>query len=94
VSLPPTSICLTCRTALARGEPCDGGPRHRIVDLESVDGREAHLHAGIAQGTPQPSPSAARLAWRPASSPRAPANIVRIPVGVPVLKCIDSHRFD
>jgi len=44
VSLPPTSICLTCRTALARGEPCDGGSRHRVVDLETVDGREAHLH--------------------------------------------------
>ena len=42
VSSPPTSICLACRTALAGGEPCDGGPRHRVADLETPDGREEH----------------------------------------------------
>jgi hypothetical protein len=39
----PTSICLTCRTALPSGAPCDGGPRHHVADLETVTGRKAHL---------------------------------------------------
>jgi hypothetical protein len=42
VSSPSTSICLICRTALARGESCDGGPRHRVADLHTPDGREEH----------------------------------------------------
>src|SRR5262249_38208265 len=34
-----TSICLDCRTALTEGETCDGGPRHRVVSLTTLEGR-------------------------------------------------------
>ncbi len=37
------AICLDCRTALAPGETCDRGARHRVVNLRSGDGREALL---------------------------------------------------
>ena len=44
-SPPPTAICLACRTALAGGTPCDGGPSHRVVDLTEPAGREDLLVA-------------------------------------------------
>jgi hypothetical protein len=45
VPSPPTAICLACRTAVAAGARCDGGPRHRVVDLTGPPGREALLTA-------------------------------------------------
>lgn len=36
---PRTSICLDCRTALAEGEACDGGRKHRVVSLAKREGR-------------------------------------------------------
>jgi hypothetical protein len=57
----PTSICLDCRTALPRGAACDGGPEHRVVDLERQDGRQDYL----------------REVWGPASRQRRLRAIAR-----------------
>jgi hypothetical protein len=38
-----SGFCLTCRTALAPGEPCDGGRQHRVADLATVYGQTALL---------------------------------------------------
>lgn len=40
---PRTEICLDCRTALAEGERCDGGPRHRVTQLHQEPGRKRLL---------------------------------------------------
>jgi hypothetical protein len=39
----PSAICLTCRTALARGETCDIGEHHWTADLTTESGRKALL---------------------------------------------------
>ncbi|MEM9489541.1 MAG: hypothetical protein AAGC55_10380 [Myxococcota bacterium] len=38
---PRTAICTECRVLLRAGEMCDGGARHRVVALDSEDGRAA-----------------------------------------------------
>jgi hypothetical protein len=40
---PRTELCLDCRTALTEGERCDGGPRHRVTQLQQEQGRERLL---------------------------------------------------
>ena len=44
-SAPRTGLCLTCRTALVAGAPCDLGDDHVVVSLVDPIGREAALTA-------------------------------------------------
>lgn len=37
-------ICLDCRTVLGEGEPCDGGPKHRVAELSQPQARERWIN--------------------------------------------------
>jgi len=45
-----TRVCLGCRSLLADGESCDGGPGHHVVDVATKKGRGALVDAVWGSG--------------------------------------------